>query len=154
MPPIPSRFTKISTLLVDPTTLRPLALVASQSPLKQLPLETKDYAGRSNSYLTDIRNICFPVWPIFGNMRSFLKAFRSENPDTFIHDLVKRYGRPGIYKTYLFGSPSITISIPETCVLDESRDKSQMNDPNEKRGMVDLPIEVEDEDGQKWQDED
>ncbi|WRX12002.1 hypothetical protein QQP08_004489 [Theobroma cacao] len=61
------------------------------------------------------RNICFPVWPIFGNMRSFLKAFRSENPDTFIHDLVKRYGRPGIYKTYLFGSPSVTISIPETC---------------------------------------
>ena len=26
-----------------------------------------------------------------------------------------RYGRTGIYKTYLFGSPSIIVSIPETC---------------------------------------
>ncbi|WRX16876.1 Cytochrome P450 - like 10 [Theobroma cacao] len=54
-------------------------------------------------------------WPMFGNMGSFLRAFRSKNPDTFIYDLVKRYGRTGIYKTYLFGSPSIIVSIPETC---------------------------------------
>lgn len=26
-----------------------------------------------------------------------------------------RYGRTGIYKTYVFGSPSIIVSIPETC---------------------------------------
>ncbi|XVF13575.1 hypothetical protein REPUB_Repub08aG0219100 [Reevesia pubescens] len=54
-------------------------------------------------------------WPIFGNMWSFLKAFRSKDPDTFIYNLVKRYGRTGIYKTYLFGSPSIIVSVPETC---------------------------------------
>ncbi|XVF11002.1 hypothetical protein REPUB_Repub07fG0231800 [Reevesia pubescens] len=54
-------------------------------------------------------------WPIFGNMWSFLKAFRSKDPDTFIYNLVKRYGRTGIYKSYLFGSPSIIVSIPETC---------------------------------------
>ncbi|XP_017972617.1 PREDICTED: ent-kaurenoic acid oxidase 2 [Theobroma cacao] len=54
-------------------------------------------------------------WPMFGNMGSFLRAFRSKNPDTFIYDLVKRYGRTGIYKTYLFGSPSIIVSTPETC---------------------------------------
>ncbi|XVE57482.1 hypothetical protein DITRI_Ditri04bG0094300 [Diplodiscus trichospermus] len=54
-------------------------------------------------------------WPIFGNMWSFLKAFRSKDPETFIYNLVKRYGRTGIYKTYLFGCPSIIVSIPETC---------------------------------------
>ncbi|XP_022738261.1 ent-kaurenoic acid oxidase 2-like [Durio zibethinus] len=54
-------------------------------------------------------------WPIFGNMWSFLKAFRSKDPDTFIYNLVKRHGRTGVYKTYLFGSPSIIVSIPETC---------------------------------------
>ncbi|TYJ23211.1 hypothetical protein E1A91_A08G175900v1 [Gossypium mustelinum] len=54
-------------------------------------------------------------WPIIGNMWSFLKVFRSNDPDTFIYNLVKRYGRTGMYKTYLFGSPSIIVSIPETC---------------------------------------
>ncbi|XWS49599.1 hypothetical protein CRYUN_Cryun12cG0017000 [Craigia yunnanensis] len=54
-------------------------------------------------------------WPIFGNLWSFLKAFRSKDPDAFIYNLVSRYGRTGIYKTYLFGSPSIIVSIPETC---------------------------------------
>ncbi|KAE8677568.1 Ent-kaurenoic acid oxidase 2 [Hibiscus syriacus] len=54
-------------------------------------------------------------WPIIGNMWSFLKAFRSNDPDTFIYNLVQRHGRTGIYKTYLFGSPSIIVSIPETC---------------------------------------
>ncbi|KAE8726755.1 Ent-kaurenoic acid oxidase 1 [Hibiscus syriacus] len=54
-------------------------------------------------------------WLIIGNMRSFLKAFRSNDPDTFIYDFVQRYGRMGVYKTYLFGSPSIIVSIPETC---------------------------------------
>ncbi|PPS02865.1 hypothetical protein GOBAR_AA17804 [Gossypium barbadense] len=54
-------------------------------------------------------------WPIIGNMWSFLKVFRSNDPDTFIYNKVKRYGRTGMYKTYLFGSPSIIVSIPETC---------------------------------------
>ncbi|KAL4279607.1 hypothetical protein GQ457_03G021500 [Hibiscus cannabinus] len=54
-------------------------------------------------------------WPIFGNMWSFLKAFKSKDPDTFIYNLVERYGRTGIYKAYLFGSPSIIVCTPETC---------------------------------------
>ncbi|XVE84037.1 hypothetical protein DITRI_Ditri16bG0136500 [Diplodiscus trichospermus] len=54
-------------------------------------------------------------WPIVGNMWTFLKAFRSQDPHSFNYNLVKRYGRTGIYKTYLFGSPSVIVSIPETC---------------------------------------
>ncbi|XVF52400.1 hypothetical protein PTKIN_Ptkin05aG0015300 [Pterospermum kingtungense] len=53
--------------------------------------------------------------PIFGNTLAFLKAFRSKDPDAFINNLVSRYGRTGIYKTYLFGSSSIIVSVPETC---------------------------------------
>ncbi|XWS49597.1 hypothetical protein CRYUN_Cryun12cG0016800 [Craigia yunnanensis] len=62
-------------------------------------------------------------WPILGNMWSFLKAFRSKDPETFINNLVKSYGRTGIYKSYLFGSPSIIACIPETCkkVLTDER---------------------------------
>ncbi|XP_022777075.1 beta-amyrin 11-oxidase-like [Durio zibethinus] len=62
-------------------------------------------------------------WPFIGNMWSFLKAFRSKDPDTFINNLVERYGRTGIYKSYLFGSPSIIVCIPETCkkVLTDER---------------------------------
>ncbi|KAK8614212.1 hypothetical protein V6N13_122581 [Hibiscus sabdariffa] len=54
-------------------------------------------------------------WPIIGNIWPFLKAFRSNDPDSFIYNLVQRYGRTGMYRTYLFGSPSIIVCIPETC---------------------------------------
>ncbi|XP_061345101.1 beta-amyrin 11-oxidase-like [Gastrolobium bilobum] len=53
-------------------------------------------------------------WPFLGNMHTFLKAFKSD-PDSFIYDLVSRYGRTGMYRTYLFGSPSIIVCSPETC---------------------------------------
>ncbi|TKY70722.1 Beta-amyrin 11-oxidase [Spatholobus suberectus] len=53
-------------------------------------------------------------WPFLGNMPTFHKAFKSD-PDSFIHDLVSRYGRTGMYRTYLFGSPSIIVCTPETC---------------------------------------
>ena len=40
-------------------------------------------------------------WPIFGNMGSFLKAFRSKDPDTFIYNLVKRsFSFPSCQETY------------------------------------------------------
>lgn len=39
-------------------------------------------------------------------------------------------------------------------VLDERRAKKQIIDSNEKRGMVDLLMEIEDENGQKLEDED
>nr|WET51926.1 CYP88A154 [Ailanthus altissimus] len=54
-------------------------------------------------------------WPLLGNMLSFIRAFRTSDPDTFIYNLVDRYGRTGIYKSHLFWSPSIVVCTPETC---------------------------------------
>ncbi|KAL9447423.1 hypothetical protein AB3S75_014985 [Citrus x aurantiifolia] len=54
-------------------------------------------------------------WPLLGNMPSFLRAYRSDNPETFIDSIVERYGRTGVYKTHLFGKPSIIVSSPQTC---------------------------------------
>ncbi|KAJ4728736.1 Cytochrome P450 family ent-kaurenoic acid oxidase [Melia azedarach] len=63
-------------------------------------------------------------WPIFGNMFSFLRAFRSSDPDTFISNIVEKYGKGGVYKTYLFGNPSVIVCTPETCrpaLMDDER---------------------------------
>ncbi|EXB70679.1 Ent-kaurenoic acid oxidase 1 [Morus notabilis] len=54
-------------------------------------------------------------WPFIGNMWSFLKAFKSSNPDSFISSFVSRYGHTGMYKAFLFGNPSIIVTTPETC---------------------------------------
>ncbi|KAG0452789.1 hypothetical protein HPP92_025453 [Vanilla planifolia] len=54
-------------------------------------------------------------WPLIGNMWAFLRAFKSGNPDAFIASFVRRFGRIGIYKSYMFGSPTIMVTIPETC---------------------------------------
>ncbi|KAE8702856.1 Beta-amyrin 11-oxidase [Hibiscus syriacus] len=54
-------------------------------------------------------------WPFIGNMWSFLRAFNSQNPDSFIHNLINKYGPTSIYKTHLFGSPSIIVCSPELC---------------------------------------
>ncbi|KAH7514372.1 hypothetical protein FEM48_Zijuj11G0082600 [Ziziphus jujuba var. spinosa] len=53
-------------------------------------------------------------WPIVGNLLSFLKAFRSQDPDSFINHFISRYGKTGIYRTYLFGKPSIIVCAPDT----------------------------------------
>lgn len=53
-------------------------------------------------------------WPLIGTMWTFLRAFKSSNPDSFTSDLVKRYGPTGIYKTFMFGSPSVIVTKPET----------------------------------------
>ncbi|KAK2372430.1 ent-kaurenoic acid oxidase [Trifolium repens] len=53
-------------------------------------------------------------WPFLGNMPTFLKAFKSD-PDSFINNLISRYGRTGMYRTHLFGNPSIIVCTPETC---------------------------------------
>ncbi|KAJ1391766.1 Cytochrome P450, partial [Sesbania bispinosa] len=50
-------------------------------------------------------------WPFLGNMFTFLKAFKSD-PDSFINNLVSR---TGMYRSHLFGSPSIIVCSPETC---------------------------------------
>ncbi|XP_047336363.1 ent-kaurenoic acid oxidase 1-like [Impatiens glandulifera] len=53
--------------------------------------------------------------PFFGNMLSFLRAFKSTNPDSFISSFVTRFGRTGIYKAFMFGNPSIIVTAPDTC---------------------------------------
>ncbi|KAK8947356.1 Ent-kaurenoic acid oxidase 1 [Platanthera zijinensis] len=53
--------------------------------------------------------------PFIGNMWAFLRAFKSGAPDYFIDSFVGRYGRTGIYKSFMFGSPTIMVTIPETC---------------------------------------
>ncbi|KAL6981431.1 Ent-kaurenoic acid oxidase 1 [Sarracenia purpurea var. burkii] len=54
-------------------------------------------------------------WPFIGNMWSFLKAFKSTNPDSFISSFVSRYGHTGLYKAFMFGNPSIIVTVPEAC---------------------------------------
>ncbi|KAG5011665.1 hypothetical protein AAZX31_09G029200 [Glycine max] len=54
-------------------------------------------------------------WPFIGNMWSFLSAFKSKDPDSFISSFVSRFGRTGMYKTMMFGNPSIIVTTPEIC---------------------------------------
>ncbi|XP_019168228.1 PREDICTED: ent-kaurenoic acid oxidase 1-like [Ipomoea nil] len=54
-------------------------------------------------------------WPFIGNMWSFLRAFKSSNPDSFISSFVSRYGATGMYKAFMFGSPSIIVTTPDAC---------------------------------------
>nr|AQQ13664.1 beta-amyrin 11-oxidase [Glycyrrhiza uralensis] len=54
-------------------------------------------------------------WPLMGNLLSFIKDFSSGHPDSFINNLVLKYGRSGIYKTHLFGNPSIIVCEPQMC---------------------------------------
>ncbi|WJX16798.1 hypothetical protein P8452_06787 [Trifolium repens] len=54
-------------------------------------------------------------WPLIGNMLAFIKDFKSGHPDSFINNLISRYGRTGMYKSHLFGSPSIIICDADMC---------------------------------------
>ncbi|KAI5446707.1 ent-kaurenoic acid oxidase 2 [Lathyrus oleraceus] len=54
-------------------------------------------------------------WPIIGNMWSFLRAFKSSKPDSFMDSIVKRFGNTGIYKVFMFGFPSVIVTSPEAC---------------------------------------
>ncbi|GAU20410.1 hypothetical protein TSUD_12280 [Trifolium subterraneum] len=54
-------------------------------------------------------------WPLIGNMLAFINDFKSGHPDSFINNLISRYGRTGIYKSHLFGSPSIIICDADMC---------------------------------------
>ncbi|CAJ1963052.1 unnamed protein product [Sphenostylis stenocarpa] len=54
-------------------------------------------------------------WPIIGNTLSFLSAFRSKNPESFVDSFYSRYGKTGIYKALMFGNPSVIVTAPETC---------------------------------------
>ncbi|KAJ4845210.1 Ent-kaurenoic acid oxidase 1 [Turnera subulata] len=55
--------------------------------------------------------------PFIGNMWSFLSAFKSHDPDSFLRSFVSRYGKTGIYKALMFGKPSVIVTTAETCKL-------------------------------------
>ncbi|CBI16745.3 unnamed protein product, partial [Vitis vinifera] len=48
-------------------------------------------------------------------MWSFLRAFKSTDPDSFISSFITRFGQTGMYKVLMFGNPSIIVTIPEAC---------------------------------------
>ncbi|KAL4380837.1 hypothetical protein HN51_004177 [Arachis hypogaea] len=54
-------------------------------------------------------------WPFIGNMWSFLRAFKSSDPDSFLSAFVSRFGKTGMYKALMFGNPSVIVTTPETC---------------------------------------
>ncbi|GJU45764.1 Ent-kaurenoic acid oxidase [Tanacetum coccineum] len=54
-------------------------------------------------------------WPFIGNMWSFLRAYKSTDPDSFIGGFVQRFGPNGVYKSFMFGKPSIIVTVPEAC---------------------------------------
>lgn len=54
-------------------------------------------------------------WPVIGNMIGFFRAFKSNDPDSFIASFIKRFNRGGVYKAFMFGSPTIMLTTPETC---------------------------------------
>ncbi|XP_004510262.1 beta-amyrin 11-oxidase-like [Cicer arietinum] len=70
-------------------------------------------------YNLKLRNKDYPLppghmgWPLIGNLFTFIQDFSSGQPDSFITNLILKYGRNGIYKTHLFGNPSIIICEPE-----------------------------------------
>ncbi|OWM64315.1 ent-kaurenoic acid oxidase 2 isoform X1 [Punica granatum] len=54
-------------------------------------------------------------WPFIGNMWTFLRAFKSGDPDSFMSTFISRFGQTGIYKAFMFGSPSVIVTMPESC---------------------------------------
>lgn len=54
-------------------------------------------------------------WPLIGDMWSFLSAFKTNNPDSFIDSFYSKYGKTGIYKVLMFGNPSVIVTTPEAC---------------------------------------
>ncbi|KAF8712676.1 hypothetical protein HU200_028437 [Digitaria exilis] len=54
-------------------------------------------------------------WPVVGGMWAFLRAFKSGNPDAFIASFIQRFGRTGVYRAFMFSSPTIIAATPEAC---------------------------------------
>ncbi|KAJ1257577.1 hypothetical protein BS78_10G007100 [Paspalum vaginatum] len=54
-------------------------------------------------------------WPVVGGMWAFLRAFKSGKPDAFIASFVRRFGRTGVYRSFMFSSPTILVATPEAC---------------------------------------
>nr|QNN89160.1 cytochrome P450 [Achyranthes bidentata] len=54
-------------------------------------------------------------FPFIGNMWSFLRAFKSAHPDSFLNSFFTRFGKTGVYKAFMFGNPSVIVTTPEAC---------------------------------------
>ncbi|XP_066370445.1 cytochrome P450 88A1 [Miscanthus floridulus] len=54
-------------------------------------------------------------WPVVGGMWAFLRAFKSGKPDAFIASFVRRFGRTGVYRGFMFSSPTVLVTTPEAC---------------------------------------
>ncbi|KAE8650036.1 beta-amyrin 11-oxidase isoform X2 [Cucumis sativus] len=54
-------------------------------------------------------------WPLIGSTLSFLKYFTFGPPERFIGDFSRRYGKLDMYKTHIFGKPTIIVCKPEIC---------------------------------------
>ncbi|XP_050205508.1 ent-kaurenoic acid oxidase 1-like [Mercurialis annua] len=54
-------------------------------------------------------------WPFIGNMWSFLRAFKSGDPEFFMRNIATRYGDGGVYKAFMFAKPSVLVTSAEAC---------------------------------------
>ncbi|XP_059427765.1 beta-amyrin 11-oxidase-like [Corylus avellana] len=63
-------------------------------------------------------------WPFLGNMLPFIKSLSAGDPNSFINSLVSRYGKTGIYKTHLLGSPTVIVCSPKLCRLVLTHDEN------------------------------
>lgn len=54
-------------------------------------------------------------WPLVGGMWAFLRAFKSGQPDFFIDSFARRFGRTGLYRAFMFSSPTILVTTAEAC---------------------------------------
>jgi len=54
-------------------------------------------------------------WPIVGAMWAFLRAFKSGDPDSFIGSFIRRFGRIGMYRAFMFSCPTILVTTPDAC---------------------------------------
>ncbi|KAF8718771.1 hypothetical protein HU200_025073 [Digitaria exilis] len=54
-------------------------------------------------------------WPVVGAMWAFLWAFKSGNPNSFVSSFIRRYGRAGMYRAFMFSSPTILVTTPDAC---------------------------------------
>ncbi|KAG5588975.1 hypothetical protein H5410_039489 [Solanum commersonii] len=53
--------------------------------------------------------------PFIGNMFTFFTTFKYGDPESFISYFTSRYGQGGMYKAFMFGTPSIIVTKPQVC---------------------------------------
>ncbi|XP_060211153.1 beta-amyrin 11-oxidase-like [Lycium barbarum] len=54
-------------------------------------------------------------WPVVGNMLYFVKCLSAYDLKSFVSYFVTRFGAGGMYRTFMFGKPSVIVTTPELC---------------------------------------